>query len=363
MVHLSHCSASLCIGRIRSTGSIVFRFLILCRQLFLGIMRKAAFILFASLGGLVSGQDLARYDSLINEANARYEAKDFAASAKLFSSAFGSLGWRGYPNDRYNAACNWALSYVPDSAFSQLRLISEKMDFRDWDLITNDTDLVSLHADPRWEPVIDRVKANKEKAEANWDRPLVHTLDSVYEEDQRYRQQLDEVEQQYGRGSAQMKALWRKMNEVDSTDLLLVTKILDERGWLGPDIIGDQGNMTLFLVIQHSDQAAQERYLPMMRAAVAKGDAIGSDLALLEDRVALGEGKRQVYGSQIGRDDDTGEYYVLPLEDPDNVDVRRKTVGLSPIADYLGNWDMKWDPEKYKAQLPALEAKQREQRK
>ena len=114
------------------------------------------------------------------------------------------------------------------------------------------------------------------------------------------------------------------------------------------------GNSTLFLVIQHADIATQEHYLPMMREAVTNGDAFGSDLALLEDRVALRQGKRQIYGSQIGREN-TGEFYVSPLDDPDHVDERRAAVGLEPLANYVANWDIKWDVEAYKNQLPALE--------
>jgi hypothetical protein len=64
---------------------------------------------------------------------------------------------------------------------------------------------------------------------------------------------------------------------------------LDKYGWLGADVVGGQGNSTLFLVIQHSDQATQEKYLPMMREAVKNGKAQGSSLALLEDRAALGQ--------------------------------------------------------------------------
>lgn len=73
---------------------------------------------------------------------------------------------------------------------------------------------------------------------------------------------------------------------------------LDERGWLGPDVIGQTGNSTLFLVIQHADLVTQEKYLPMMREAVTKGNAKGSSLALLEDRVLIRNGKQQRYGSQ-----------------------------------------------------------------
>jgi len=98
---------------------------------------------------------------------------------------------------------------------------------------------------------------------------------------------------------------------------------LDERGWLGLKVIGNQGNSTLFLVIQHSDLETQLKYLPMMREAVKLGNTRASSLALLEDRVALRQGKRQIYGSQIGRDQETGEYYVSPLIEPEKVNERR----------------------------------------
>jgi hypothetical protein len=43
--------------------------------------------------------------------------------------------------------------------------------------------------------------------------------------------------------------------------------ILQKYGWLGHEEIGDQANTTLFMVIQHSDQVAQEKYLPMLRSS------------------------------------------------------------------------------------------------
>jgi hypothetical protein len=49
----------------------------------------------------------------------------------------------------------------------------------------------------------------------------------------------------------------------------------------------------------------------------------------------------------------------LPLEDPDNVDKRRAAVGLEPLADYVKSWDIEWNVEAYKKQLPAIEAKQK----
>ena len=100
-----------------------------------------------------------------------------------------------------------------------------------------------------------------------------------------------------------------------------------------------------------------------MREAVKSGKASGSSLALLEDRVALKQGKKQIYGSQIGQDSDLKLYYVLPLEDPDNVDKRRAEVGLQPLSDYVNHWQIKWDVEQYKKDLPTIEAKRKVGRK
>ncbi|MNY29516.1 hypothetical protein D3C86_1635620 [compost metagenome] len=145
------------------------------------------------------------------------------------------------------------------------------------------------------------------------------------------------------------------MNYKDSLNLFKVTKILDTKGWVGKDVVGEEANKTLFLVIQHADLQTQQKYLPMMQEAVNKGNANGANLALLEDRVALRQGKKQIYGSQIGRDKETNKYYVSILEDPDNVDKRRAEIGLQPMADYVSKWQIKWDVEQYKKDLPEIE--------
>jgi hypothetical protein len=183
---------------------------------------------------------------------------------------------------------------------------------------------------------------DREKAEANLDQSLVAILDTIYQDDQKYRKES--------------VLNWTIINYYDSINLIKVKKILDERGWLGADVVGEIGNQTLFLVIQHSDPETREQYLPMMREAVKNGNARASSLALLEDRVALGRGEKQIYGSQIGQGEDG--YYVLPLIDPDNVDKRRAEVGLGTIQEYISKWGITWDVEEYKKRFPKYESKQ-----
>lgn len=297
------------------------------------------------------------YYDLVNQAWKLYEAKDYLKSAQTYSKAFTDMG-KGLVPDRYNAACSWALANNKDSSFSQLFKITQKGTYSDVDHLTTDTDLEILHSDKRWKDVVASATANKEKELAKMDKPLAAKLDSIYKEDQYYRLQLDTISKKYGWKSKQINDQWKIINEKDSTNLLAIKNILDNRGWLGADKIGKQGNQTLFLVVQHADKTTQEKYLPMMREAVKAGNAQADNLALLEDRVAMKQGKKQIYGSQVGQDS-TRKYFVFPLLDPDNVDKRRAEVGLPPLADYLSYWNMTWNVEDYKRNLPIYEKLQK----
>lgn len=185
---------------------------------------------------------------------------------------------------------------------------------------------------------------------------LVKELFVIGEEDQKYRNQMEEIQSKYGGDGKEMRALVKSMKETDSVNLVKVSAIYNKFGWLGEDEIGSQGNTTLFMVVQHSDLKSQEKYLPVISEAVKKGKAKARHLALLQDRVNLLQGRKQIYGSQVSWNMKTNDYYVLPLEDPENVDKRRAGVGLSPLADYLSEMGIKWDVEQYIKDLPSIEA-------
>ena len=80
----------------------------------------------------------------------------------------------------------------------------------------------------------------------------------------------------------------------------------------------------------------------MMREAVKNQKARPEQLALLEDRVALAQGKKQIYGSQIDQDPKSGKYSVAPIEDEPNVNKRRAAVGLGPLEEYVRHWDIEY---------------------
>ena len=319
---------------------------------------KFYFILsFFFLSLSLSAQLGEEYSIFVREAEKLYQEKQFKQSADAYQNAFSAAAGKGYMPDRYNAACSHALAAESDSAFAQLWKIATKGNYQNIDHMLQDTDLNSLHQYSDWEKICAAVRKNKEAAEANLNRPLAAFLDSIHNEDQKYRQKIKEVREVHGWDSPHMQDLWKTIAEKDSLNVIAVSKVLDEHGWLGSDVVGQKGNSCLFLVIQHAPLATQLKYLPRMREAVEKGNAQAGSLALLEDRTALRQGKRQIYGSQVGTDPETKEMYVLPLEDPDNVDKRRASVGLQPLANYISNWNLTWDVEAYKKQLPEIEQK------
>ncbi|MCS3531598.1 DUF6624 domain-containing protein [Chryseobacterium sp. JUb7] len=292
------------------------------------------------------------YSKLISDAHQSYQAKDYKMSTDLYGKAFKIEDKN--PSHLYNGACSSSLAGNTKNAFKWLNLSIEK-GWTNLKHLKSDTDLENLHSKKEWKKTIEKLEKKLELIEANYDKPLQTELLTIFEEDQKYRIQMNETQKKFGQDSKEMQDLWKIANQKDSINLLKVKKILDEKGWVGKDKVGAQANSALFLVIQHSDLETQKKYLPMMKEAVTKGNASSSSLALLIDRIEIREGRKQIYGSQIGINPNTNTQYILPLIDPDNVDKRRTEVGLGSIADYIKNWNLIWDVEKYKSELPELE--------
>lgn len=302
----------------------------------------------------ISAQD---YGVLIKQADDLYSEKNYSESVRLFSQAF-SIQKRD-PQHLYNAACSAALSGQKNLAFEWLNLAADH-GWYNLNHLQSDSDLTSLRESTEWSELISKIQVEVDKIEAKIDKPLRAELLNIFNEDQSIRREYLAARDQYGHSSPQVDSLAKIMIEKDSLNLQSITRILDTRGWVGPELVGGQANQAIFLVIQHADLATQQKYLPMMKEAVLFNNANKSSLALLEDRVALGEGKKQIYGSQIGYDEVSGLSYVLPLIDPMQVDERRAGMDLGPIAEYVKRWNIEWNAEEYIKQLPEIEKKSKE---
>jgi len=194
---------------------------------------------------------------------------------------------------------------------------------------------------------IDNSKLNK---------PLMVYLDSIYREDQQLR--VTWTEELKARATAtQIDSVRILMRQKDLRNQAAIDSLYQQYGWLGPQEVGMQGSMAMFLVIQHADLPYQQKYYPIVKEAERQGKTLSSNVAILEDRISMREGRMQRYGSQGFKDKVTGVSYIYPVLDPDKLDERRKSMGLKPMDTYVKGWDL----EVYKQKLPEIERIVREQ--
>lgn len=300
--------------------------MIKCKSILTGL------ILFFGLN-LCYAQNSPDYTKLIGRAYALYQSKQYRSSAVAYTSAFKTNKKDVRSYDVYNAACSWALVNHPDSAFYYLYMVARKYKYSNLAHIKKDEDLNGLHRDNRWQGLLKKVSNNLLKAESRFNKPLIKQLDTIYTNDQKYRGMIDSIEKKYGLGSKERKQLFEEMKHSDSVNLLKVTSMLKQYGWMGSDVLGERGSETVWLVIQHADLKTQKHYLPMIRKSFKQGKFLGYYLALLEDRIAVREGRKQIYGSQFEQNEKTGKYSLSPVEDEKNVDKRRAAAGLPPIKE------------------------------
>lgn len=142
-------------------------------------------------------------------------------------------------------------------------------------------------------------------------------------------------------------AAFAKWKRVDADNTKWLRGVVARHGWPGRSLVGEEAAAAAFLLIQHADADPefQAECLPMLESAAADGEVEPRHLAYLTDRVRVARGMPQLYGTQYApvtnedgfavADEDGRLTYLPPLvEDPDQLDARRRSVGLGPWADY-----------------------------
>ncbi|WP_457653853.1 DUF6624 domain-containing protein [Rhodocaloribacter sp.] len=123
-----------------------------------------------------------------------------------------------------------------------------------------------------------------------------------------------------------------RMRELHERHAERLSAILDAHGWPGRSLVGEKAADAAWLILQHaiSQPSLQRRALELLSAAAASGDVPPVQVAMLEDRIRVNEGRPQRYGTQFDWDEH-GRLSPLPIEEGD-VDERRREVGLGPLA-------------------------------
>ncbi|MES2861095.1 MAG: DUF6624 domain-containing protein [Pseudomonadota bacterium] len=127
---------------------------------------------------------------------------------------------------------------------------------------------------------------------------------------------------------AAQNALWAPVEAMDHRLADQLLTMVPAEGWFYQSVYGEPAARAAFLIVQHADADLQRRFLPVLETLVATGEVEGSSYALMYDRLALDEGRPQRYGTQMKC---RGGRWVIDsdnLEDPENVEARRESIGF-----------------------------------
>ena len=125
-----------------------------------------------------------------------------------------------------------------------------------------------------------------------------------------------------------------QMEKLHTTNALALNEIMDNIGYPTVDVVGKEACDATWLVIQHSigQPEFMKKCAKLLEKAVHENKASAIHLAYLTDRIAVSEGKVQLYGTQFDWDE-KGELNPNQTDDLTSVNQRRKSIGLNTLEE------------------------------
>jgi hypothetical protein len=126
----------------------------------------------------------------------------------------------------------------------------------------------------------------------------------------------------------------KEMKELHNRNAKILSDIIDTIGYPTLDKVGKEANEAAWLVIQHSigQPEFMKKSAELLKSAVNENKADPKSLAYLTDRIAVLEGKPQLYGTQFDWDEH-GNLSPNPFDDLNKVNKRRKSIGLNTLEE------------------------------
>jgi CubicO group peptidase (beta-lactamase class C family) len=136
-------------------------------------------------------------------------------------------------------------------------------------------------------------------------------------------------------------AFLRRFHLTDWQSTQDLQSLLKTHGWFTISEWGAQADRQAWLLVQHADNDPefQAHVLSLLAPLVKQRETSPSNFAYLHDRVAasfqdITKRRPQLFGTQ-GNCVGPGRWEPLPIEDAENVDLRRAEFGLPPLKDYI----------------------------
>lgn len=130
------------------------------------------------------------------------------------------------------------------------------------------------------------------------------------------------------------KSIIKRLGEIDTKTSNFMKEIVSLIGLPTISKVGEKASNNAWLLVQHSpDMKFQKRYLRLLKKNIS--DVKKANIAYLDDRLLVSEGKQQLYGTQLQKNKGTGEWEFCEIKDRANVNKRRKEMGLGSLEEYM----------------------------
>ncbi|HZI15641.1 MAG TPA: DUF6624 domain-containing protein [Myxococcus sp.] len=231
------------------------------------------------------------------------------------------------PNILYNAACAASLAGQTEEGLQWLERAADA-GWGNASHLAKDPDLAALRDAPGFARVAAKVQAIDDKKNAAREPALRDEILKRVEVDQEARHAL------FANGQKPTPEKLERLKQIDQENTQWLKGVLAKHGWPGKTLVGERASKGVWLLVQHADldRPFQKECLTLLEKAVVAGEAQGQDFAYLTDRVRVGEGKPQRFGTQFTNHE--GVMVPSPIEDEANVDARRASVGLGTLEEY-----------------------------
>jgi hypothetical protein len=123
-------------------------------------------------------------------------------------------------------------------------------------------------------------------------------------------------------------------SSVDHQNTQRIKEIIAEIGWPTISKVGNEASHAAWTIVQHADHDVpfQADCLQLLKE-VPPYDINPENLAYLEDRVRVNQGRPQLYGTQFYQTDT--QHIPYPIEDESDVDARRAAFGMGPLQEQI----------------------------
>ncbi len=128
----------------------------------------------------------------------------------------------------------------------------------------------------------------------------------------------------------------KEMELLHAQNAKQLEQIIDSIGYPTIDKVGETASEAAWLIIQHSigHPSFMKKCLHLLEKAVQENKANPKNVAYLSDRIAVFEGKPQLYGTQFDWDEN-GKLSPNSYDDFSKVNQRRKSIGLNSLEEQI----------------------------